>query len=65
MIGSMSGCEQFAISVKQYFEVYDCEIPDKLWTEYLNIYNLAKTEKKENVEKSERSIEKIEDLVSS
>lgn len=42
MIGSLSGCEQFAVTAKQYFETYKGEIPDWIFREYMNNYMLMK-----------------------
>jgi len=58
MIGSMTGSEQFSITIKQYLEIYDGEIPDKILKDYLNNYSITK-EKNEKGEKAEKSSEEI------
>ena len=62
MIGGMSGSEQFAITIKQYNETYNGEVPDKIVRDYINIY-AAKSESKEKLEKGEK-LDKIEEILS-
>ena len=65
MIGGMSGTEQIALTVKQYNEIYNGEIPDKIMRDFLNIYTM-KTDIKDKVEKGEKSekMEKTEEILS-
>lgn len=60
MIGSIGGCEQFAINSKQYFE-NEGEIPDKILREYLNTYLQNKNEKNEEMVESITDKRKITD----
>ena len=63
----MIGCEQFAITNKNYFDKYESEIPDRIFREYLNNYLQNKSEKNEKKEKMEKSqkLEKNEDMFNS
>lgn len=56
MIGSMSGCEQFAITSKQYFENYNEEINDWIARQYLNNYKFNKKDPNKEVQETEEKV---------